>query len=145
MSRERIIQSPAYWISKIEIALYNCAEKFMSANSMNRTQLASHLGVSKGYVSQLLNGDYDHKLSKLVELAISFGFVPTIEFKPIGEVMKADIASSSSMSVLTEGIVSCKPARFTPISTAPQILRINMSDADFDYTHINIPFEKASA
>ncbi len=57
---------------------------------MNRAQLAKHLGVSKGYVSQLLNGDYDHKLSKLAELSIAFGFVPKIEFQPIDEMLKED-------------------------------------------------------
>ncbi len=145
MTRERILQSPAYWISKIQIALYNCAEKFMSANSMNRSQLAAHLGVSKGYVSQLLNGDYDHKLSKLVELALSFGFVPTIEFKPIGEVMKTDRAASSSMSVLAQSGESVSPTRFTPVSSSPRILRISVSDADRDYPPITSPFEKVSA
>ena len=46
--------------------------------------------MSKGYVSQLLNGDYDHKLSKLAELSIAFGFVPKIEFQPIDEVVNED-------------------------------------------------------
>lgn len=90
MSRKDIISSPEYWTAKVQIDLYNCAEEFMKSNNLNRTQLAQHLGVSKGYVSQLLNGDYDHKLSKLVELAISFGVVPQIEFKPIEDVIAED-------------------------------------------------------
>lgn len=57
----------------------------MSENNMNRMQLAEHMGVSKGYISQLLNGDYDHRLSKLVELAISFGYIPKIDFVKIDE------------------------------------------------------------
>ena len=57
---------------------------------MNRTQLAAHLGVSKGYVSQLLNGDYDHKLSKLVELALAFGYVPAVTFVPVEKAIEAD-------------------------------------------------------
>ena len=62
----------------------------MEKNDMNRSQLAQHLGVSKGYVSQLLNGDYDHKLSKFIELAIAFGYVPKIEFLPMEEVIPHD-------------------------------------------------------
>ncbi len=90
MSRKEILNSPEYWIAKIQMDLYNCAEEFMETNDLNRRQLAEHLGVSKGYVSQLLNGDYDHKLSKLVELSLAFGFVPKIDFQPIEEVISED-------------------------------------------------------
>ena len=90
MSRKEILSSPEYWIAKAQIDLYNCAENFMEANNINRTQLAKHLGVSKGYVSQLLNGDYDHKLSKLIELAIAFGYVPKIDFQSIDDVLSED-------------------------------------------------------
>lgn len=90
MSRKEILSSPEYWIAKAQIDLYNKAEDFMERNGFNRSQLAKHLGVSKGYVSQLLGGDYDHRLSKFVELAISFGFVPKIEFQSIADVLSED-------------------------------------------------------
>ena len=47
---------------------------------MNRTQFAEYLGCTKGYVTQLLSGDYDNKLSKLVELSLAIGKVPELEF-----------------------------------------------------------------
>ncbi len=90
MTREDILRSPEYWISQIQIALYNRAEEYMRENNLTRTQLAKKLGVSKGYVSQLLNGDYDHKLSKLVELAIAFDVVPKIEFQRIETALNQD-------------------------------------------------------
>ena len=90
MKRKDLLKSPEYWIAGIQIMLYNCAEKFMKTTGKNRTQLAEHLGVSKGYVSQLLNGDYDHKLSKLIELSLAFGYVPKIDFVSIEEFVKED-------------------------------------------------------
>ena len=90
MTREDILRSPEYWIAQIQIALYNKAEEFMQENNLTRTQLAERLGVSKGYVSQLLNGDYDHKLSKLVELALAFGVVPQIGFQRIEAIIHQD-------------------------------------------------------
>ncbi len=45
----------------------------MAETGRNKSQLAEYLGVSKGYVSQLLNGDYDHCMSKFFELALAFG------------------------------------------------------------------------
>lgn len=90
MSRKEVLSSPEYWIAKAQIDLYDHAEKFMEVNDLNRVKLAKYLGVSKGYVSQLLNGDYDHRLSKFIELAIAFGFVPKIDFIPIEEVIAED-------------------------------------------------------
>ena len=83
MTREELIQMPEYWTSQIQLSLYQAAEKFMAENHMNRTELAAHLGVSKGYVSQLLNGDYNYSISKLVDLAIKLNCVPNLQLKPI--------------------------------------------------------------
>lgn len=90
MKREDLLRNSGYLTTKIQLDLYKCAEDFMQRNNMNRTQLAKYLGVSKGYVSQLLNGDFDHKLSKLVDLALAFEMVPDIRFKPIEEAVNED-------------------------------------------------------
>ena len=47
----------------------------MAVTDRHKSQLAEYLGVSKGYLSQLLNGDYDHCMSKFFELALAFGMV----------------------------------------------------------------------
>ena len=47
----------------------------MAETGRNTSELAEYLGVSKGYVSQLLNGDYDYRMSKFIELALAFGMV----------------------------------------------------------------------
>lgn len=90
MKREEVLRSPEYWTAKTQVELYDCAKKFMDSASLNRAELAEHLGVSKGYVSQILNGDYDHRMSKFFELALSFGFVPQIEFVPIEQCIASD-------------------------------------------------------
>ena len=116
-NRKEILSSPEYWIAKTQIDLFNCAEDFMQANGMNRTDLAKHLGVSKGYVSQLLNGDYDHKLSKLVELALAFGVVPKIDFQPLNEVIneahRRQYISPKWRTVNYNTFLSTETARFT--------------------------------
>ncbi len=67
----------------------------MLANGLNRVQFAGKPGVSKGYVSQILNGNADHRLSKIVELALSIGLAPTISFtKIVDETAKNDNSSS---------------------------------------------------
>lgn len=90
MTRKEILKSPHYWTAMIQIALYNCAERFMSQSGKNRTQLAEHLGVTKGYVTQLLNGEYDHRLSKMVKLALAFGYVPQVTFVSVEKIIEKD-------------------------------------------------------
>ena len=98
MTREEILQMPEYWTSQIQLSLYQAAEKFMADRHMNRSELAAYLGVSKGYVSQLLNGDYNYSISKLVDLAIKLNCVPQFQLKPIKKTSGTTIQSKPSAS-----------------------------------------------
>ena len=51
MTRKELISSPTYWLTQIQLAIFRCADKFMTDKEMNRTKLAEHLGVTKGQVS----------------------------------------------------------------------------------------------
>ena len=89
MTREELLQMPEYWTGQIQLALYRAAEQFMTEHHMNRSQLAAYLGVSKGYVSQLLNGDYNYSISKLVELSLKLGCMPNLELNPMPKSAKS--------------------------------------------------------
>ncbi|RZK34389.1 MAG: XRE family transcriptional regulator [Hymenobacter sp.] len=80
MTRDELLNSREYWIAKIQLDLFGQLDKYMLENNISRTQLAEKLGVTKGYVSQILNGDFDHKVSKLVDLALVMGKVPEITY-----------------------------------------------------------------
>ena len=104
MTRAELLRSPEYWITKVQIGLFSCAEMFMKKTKKNRSQLAQHLGVSKGYVSQVLNGDYDHRLSKFMELSLAFGYVPRIEFIPIEQVLEEDSHSYVGTTIVEDSL-----------------------------------------
>jgi transcriptional regulator with XRE-family HTH domain len=55
----------------------------MSKNRLTRTQLAKKLGVSKGYISQIMNGDFNHRLSTLVELSLAMEKIPELKFSDL--------------------------------------------------------------
>lgn len=74
--------TPEYWTTRIQLDLYAHLQEYMKENGLNRTQLAQKLGVTKGYITQVLNGDFDHRLSKLVELSLFVGLIPKMEFVP---------------------------------------------------------------
>lgn len=73
MDRKELLKSPEYWTASIQMELYRQIEAFMKEKNFNKTQLAEYLGCSKGYITQLLSGDYDHKLSKFIQLSLAIG------------------------------------------------------------------------
>jgi transcriptional regulator with XRE-family HTH domain len=88
MNRGQLLKNEGYWTSKIQIDLYNQLEKYMSDNKINRSQLAKKLKVSKGYVTQILNGDFNHRISKLVELALAIDKIPEINYRDLNQTIK---------------------------------------------------------
>lgn len=91
MTREELIKSPSYWTTGMQMELYRQIASFMENHHMNKTQLAEYLGCTKGYVTQLLNGDFDHKLSKFVELSLAVGKIPEIIFTDVDDYIVSDM------------------------------------------------------
>lgn len=75
--------SPAYWTQLIQLSLYDMIKSYLNSEGITQKEFASRIGVSKGYVTQILNGDFDHRLSKMVQLGIACGMVPKFEFVPM--------------------------------------------------------------
>lgn len=90
LTRESLLQSPEFWIENIKTELFNMVQEYMDENNLKRKELAAELGFTKGYISQVLNGDSDHRISKLVALATSLGKAPYFYLKDIEKVLQAD-------------------------------------------------------
>ncbi|MCY7356954.1 MAG: helix-turn-helix transcriptional regulator [Rudanella sp.] len=102
MTRAEFLSHREHWITKIQLDLYNELRMFMETHNINRTQLAERLGVSKGYVSQVLNGDFDHKISKLVDLSLMMNKVPEISYPNLMDIIVKDMNEDEPESPLTE-------------------------------------------
>lgn len=87
---KELLQTDTYWISKIQNDLFNQVEQYLVDNEMTRTQFAEQLGVSKGYISQVLNGEFNHRLSKLIELSLAIGKAPVLVFEDLEEVAEKE-------------------------------------------------------
>lgn len=83
MTREDLIQSKEYIVSQFQLKLLNLIGNYKRENNLKDYQIAEKLHVSKGYISQILNATFDHKISKLVELALACDAVPIINFVDI--------------------------------------------------------------
>lgn len=88
MKKSELLKNNGYWIAKIQIDLYNELSTFLSKNKMTQSAFAKKMGVSKGYISQVLNGDFDHRISKLVDLALAINKVPRVEFEDVDLIVK---------------------------------------------------------
>jgi len=90
ITRKELLKSKEYWLVKFQVALYEQVENYIKENKLTKTQFAEKLGVSKGYISQILNGDFDHKLSKFIELSLAINKVPLINFEELEKYISLD-------------------------------------------------------
>ena len=90
MKRENLIKSREYAISQIQLSLLDLIGKYKKNKSLKDYQLAEELGVSKGYVSQILHATFDHKISKVADLALACNVMPIIYFVDMDQFIKND-------------------------------------------------------
>jgi len=100
ITRKELITSPEYWFEGIQNELYRQVITYMEKSGLNQNQLADKLGVSKGYVSQILKGEFNYTLKKLIEISIAIGKIPMIEFKSIDRVISEDQRSVKSHALV---------------------------------------------
>lgn len=79
--REQILNQASYWVEGINGSIYDSIITYMENNDLNRTKLATHLGISKGRVSQILNdGEINFSLEKIIEIALKVDKFPVFDF-----------------------------------------------------------------
>ena len=91
-AREIILNQPSYWVEGINGFLYSAIINYMKENDISKqTDLAKHLGISKGRVSQILNdGDINFSLEKIIEIALKVGVYPDFQFKNKSDFIRSE-------------------------------------------------------
>ena len=97
--REELLRSPIYWLTHLQIEIFNLLNTYMEENNLTREQVSEKLDVPPFYVSQILNGNFNFKLSKLVELSLLVGKAPMIQFEKIEQILKAEAACRHSENI----------------------------------------------
>lgn len=93
MTRKELLSAPEFWLDQAQNELFRQLKSFMDAENLNQTELAKKLGVSKGYVSQILNGNFNYTLRKLIELSLAIGLVPVLRYEPLTAITKRGVKS----------------------------------------------------
>lgn len=84
----KIMDQPAYWVEAFNGELYDAIAKYMNENNINRKQLSEKLGISKGRVSQILNGNINFSIEKFVEISLKIDKYPCLELKSKSKYME---------------------------------------------------------
>ena len=85
---EERYRSKDYWTGILQLELFKLLNEYKKEKGLSQNGLAAELGFSKSYLSQVLNGNFDHRLSKLVELALAIGKIPEVNYRDIDTVIK---------------------------------------------------------
>ena len=93
---EELMNQPEYWLETIQNEIFRQVTEYLKVNNMTQSQLAVQLGVSKGYVSQIMKGEFNYTLKKLIELSLAVGKGPVVIFKPLDELNQSKINKGPS-------------------------------------------------
>lgn len=96
LKQEELVKSPEYWLETIQNEIFRQVTAYLKDNHMNQTQLAIQLGVSKGYISQVMKGEFNYTLKKLIELSLAVGKAPILSFKPLTEISQPCLQKDAS-------------------------------------------------
>jgi transcriptional regulator with XRE-family HTH domain len=80
INRQELFKTPNYLLTKYQNEIFRQLDAYMRQHGLSQKEIAEKLGVSNAYVSQILNGNFNFTLKKLIEIGLMMGRVPSIEF-----------------------------------------------------------------
>ena len=108
LSKDELLKYPDYLLTKYQLEIYRQVVKYMQEKNISKGKLAKEMNVSNPYISQILNGNFNYTLKKLIEIGLTIGQVPQLSFIPI-EQYKADfIAPNGQVSTFTVPVNNSK-------------------------------------
>lgn len=118
-----LIKTEEYWTTHFQTLLYEAVDDYLKKTGKKKSAFADEIGVSKGYVSQVLNGDADHKISTFVRFVLASGLVPSLNLITVEEYLEKQkkTAESCEISVVNVDIPSSKEDFFNNISSRMKI------------------------
>ena len=85
LSKDELLKHPNYLLTKYQLEIYRQVINYMQEKGLSKTDLAKQMQVSSPYISQILNGNFNYTLKKLIEIGLSIGQVPELKFTPIDQ------------------------------------------------------------
>lgn len=118
IKREELLKTEEYWFETLQNDLYRMVAEYIQKKGMNQTQLAEQLGVTKGYISQIMNGNFNYTLKKMIELSLALNKAPAFEFKNLEQYIQEDQQKRFKM----------KYAQYFNLTTKPIIVNVSSGE-----------------
>ncbi|MEO6902446.1 MAG: helix-turn-helix transcriptional regulator [Bacteroidia bacterium] len=90
LTKKELFKTKEYWIVEMQDEIYRQVHDYMQKNNFNQNELADRWNVSKGYISQILKGDCNFSLKKLVELSLALDKAPIVKYVETGVYFEID-------------------------------------------------------
>ena len=131
--KEEFLKRPNYLLTKYQNEIYRQLVGYINSNNLTQKDVAKKLGVSNAYVSQILNGNFNFTLKKLIEIGLMIGKIPTLEFIDKHEYLRKELEGitvrptiSVTYNISVINIPSHHKINHVPVST-PESAHIGAS------------------
>ena len=95
ITREHLLRNERFWIETIQNKIYNDLASYIKTEKISQKEIAKRLGVSKGRISQILNGsNLNFRLDTLVKICLAINKVPNFKFEDIKSFIESDTKSN---------------------------------------------------
>jgi len=90
IKRDELLRTEEYWFETLQNEIYRMVSEYIQKEGINKVQLAKKIGVSKSYISQILNRNFNYTLKKMIELSLALEKAPAFEFKNLEQYIQDD-------------------------------------------------------
>ena len=124
LSKKELLSSPNYLLTKYQNEIFRQLVHYMKSNNFSQKDIAEKLGVSGSYISQVLNGNFNFTLKKLIELGLMMDRIPNLEFVTFDEFWlreKENQSKSPTISINISMDISVFPIQKVQVVSIPSV------------------------
>lgn len=85
LNKIELLNTPNYLLTKYQNEIFRQLKSYMKLKNLNQKEVADQLGVSGSYINQVLNGNFNFTLKKLIELGLMMDKIPSLKFVSFDE------------------------------------------------------------
>lgn len=149
INREQIISEPAYWVEDLNGKIYDAIVRYMEARNFKQKDMAKHLEISAGRMSQILNsGDINFSYEKIVSILLKLDIIPHFELESKAEFIKKELNQYAYHKGIIENktfkkpkvnmkVVMSRSFHSNTSKTSLSVSSLMVSEAEIDYKNQN--------
>jgi len=123
LSKKELLSTPNYLLTKYQNEIYRQLVAYMENHNLTQKDIAEKLGVSTSYISQVLNGNFNFTLKKLIELGLMMDKIPNLQFVTFDEFWLKEKESSSKNPTISINLnldITIFPIQSVPVISIPK-------------------------